>query len=157
MNLVVAPIPYAHLTALHRVTMQRHPQHIVAESVAQFHQRLYPLSGFETEEAYLNRSCPMKVVNGTRVPLLVLNSEDDPICTVDNLRDNWHLFLQHPDSILVVTKRGGHCGFFQGLSGQSSWAVDVCCQFLTATADAKFYPPSHTHAHLCLVDGGDMW
>jgi len=106
-----------------------------ARTLTEFHDRLYPLAGFRSREAYYAASNPMRVAHATTVPLLMLNAEDDPVCHIDVVEAHAPgLLAAVEDGILAVTTRGSHCGFYEGAQGRNSWAERVMAEFLSACA-----------------------
>jgi predicted alpha/beta-fold hydrolase len=104
-----------------------------ATTMVEFHDRLYPLAGFETREAFYLGSNPMEVARDVAVPVLVINAADDPVCVERNVRCHLRDMQQLSRMTLAVTRRGGHCGFFEGLRVADSWADRVIAEYLDAT------------------------
>ncbi len=103
-----------------------------AHALSELHARCFGLAGFASFGDYQRTSNPMLVVRDVRVPLLILNAADDPICTEQNVRDSLDLVRAMPDTILAVTARGSHCAFFEGAISPASWADRRIAQYLTA-------------------------
>lgn len=104
-----------------------------ARTLPEFHDNLYPLAGFHSREAYFDASNPMGVAYDIKVPLLLLNAEDDPVCHIDVVEEHAPGLLDAlEDSILAVTQKGSHCAFYQGPQGRESWAEQVMVEFLQA-------------------------
>jgi predicted alpha/beta-fold hydrolase len=107
---------------------------LAARDLAQFHRRLYPLTGCSDYDEYLTRSNPANVFADVATPLLVLNADDDPVCVVDNVRDHVDAVRTVPDALLVRTPRGSHCAFFEGRRPRS-WANRLIAGYLLAAAE----------------------
>lgn len=103
-----------------------------ATTMAEFHDRLYPLAGFETREAFYLGSNPMEVARDVAVPVLVINAADDPVCVERNVHRHLGDMQQLPRMTLALTRRGGHCGFFESLRGADSWADRAVAEYLGA-------------------------
>lgn len=101
-----------------------------ATSMAEFHDHLWSLAGFDSPEDYYTRSNPMTVARDIEVPLLVLNTQDDPVCVARNLHEQLDT-LQHLSRVTVaLTKHGGHCGFFEGGRVRANWADRAIAEYL---------------------------
>jgi predicted alpha/beta-fold hydrolase len=103
-----------------------------ATSIAEFHDRLFPLAGFPSRDAYYDASNPMVVAHEVAVPVLVINSADDPVCVERNVHRHVGDLEQLPRMTLALTRRGGHCGFFASAGTQDCWADDAIAEYLAA-------------------------
>jgi predicted alpha/beta-fold hydrolase len=103
-----------------------------ATTMVDFHDRLYPLAGFESREAFYLGSNPMEVARNVTVPVLVINAADDPVCVERNVDRHLNEMQQLSRMTLAVTRRGGHCGFFDGLRTTDSWADRAIAEYLGA-------------------------
>lgn len=103
-----------------------------ARTMVEFHERLPPLAGFETAEAYDAASDPMRVAADNTTPILVLNAEDDPVCSVANVHRHREAMQRLPRVITAVTRYGGHCGFYEGARASTSWSDRAIAEFLLA-------------------------
>ncbi len=103
-----------------------------ATSMADFHDRLYPLAGFDSREAFYRASNPMEVARDLTVPVLVINSIDDPVCVERNVRRHLDGMQQLPRMTLALTRHGGHCGFFDDLRTSGSWSDRAITEYLRA-------------------------
>ena len=81
----------------------------------------------EEEDEYWEQNSPLREVDEIAVPLMCINATDDPISTVDDLP--YDLFTTLPNVLLVTTKYGGHCGFYEG-SRPSSWALRLTMDYI---------------------------
>ncbi|MCH2185432.1 alpha/beta fold hydrolase [Myxococcota bacterium] len=103
-----------------------------ARTMMEFHEHLYPLAGYESREAYEIASDPMRVAAEMTTPVLVLNAEDDPVCSVINVHRHANAMQKLPRAITALTRYGGHCGFFERAHPDSSWADRAFAEFLKA-------------------------
>lgn len=103
-----------------------------ATTMTEFHDRLHPLAGFATREAYYRESNPMDVADDVAVPALVLNAADDPVCVERNVHRHLDGLLRLPRLTLALTRRGGHCGFFETPRDTESWADRAVAEYLVA-------------------------
>ncbi len=81
----------------------------------------------EDEEEYWDANNPLREVDEIAVPLLCINSKDDPVATSDQIP--YDLFTTLPDVLLVTTEYGGHCGFYEG-SNPNSWALQLSMDYI---------------------------
>lgn len=104
--------------------------------------------GIETVEQYYERSSSEAHLSAVRVPMLFINSKDDPFygsIPTQFSEDNPHL-------IFAVTERGGHVHFTRGLNPtriQSCWTLEVCIEYLNSLRQKKDKDES---AHAELID-----
>jgi hypothetical protein len=61
---------------------------MAAGDMAELQRRLYSAEGYTSLAEYHENTNPMGVAGDIAVPLLVINSDDDPICTPSNVDDN---------------------------------------------------------------------
>lgn len=64
-------------------------------------------------------------------PALCFMAEDDPLIPSEVAERAIRAAQCAPGPILLQTQRGGHCGWFEGMSG-NSWADDMALAFLKA-------------------------
>ena len=77
----------------------------------------------------------MGVAHEITIPTLVLNAEDDPICSIRIVeRMGRSLIDSLPHSILAVTRYGSHCAHVYGVRRRTSWAHRVVVEYLRAQA-----------------------
>ncbi len=101
------------------------------QDMHEFHQHLYELAGNASREEYMRHSNPAEVFDDIKIPILILNSKDDPVCHIDNVYENLPRIRKMDNVILVVTERGSHCAFFEGLRAKS-WANRMIKEYFTA-------------------------
>lgn len=109
-------------TALHRVRSIR----------AYDGQVIAPMHGFASAEDYYVRASAGPLVTQIRLPTLFVHAEDDPMVPAATVRD-W-LGAAPPAMEQAWTQRGGHVGWFAGLSESSwvnTWAMNQTRAFLT--------------------------
>ncbi|MDQ8035936.1 MAG: alpha/beta hydrolase [Pedobacter sp.] len=90
-----------------------------AESLAEFHRHMYEFSGYSSYEAYSQASNPMRVFDRITTPVMILNSEDDLICRIDNVTPYLDAMRSMPNVILVTTEKGSHCAHYEGWRARS--------------------------------------
>ncbi|KNZ51441.1 hypothetical protein VP01_3953g2 [Puccinia sorghi] len=70
------------------------------------------LGRFGSTEAYYKSQSSTLFVEGVRVPLLSINALDDPIVTPDAIPVE--SVLENPYLVVLISKHGGHLGWFEG-------------------------------------------
>jgi abhydrolase domain-containing protein 15 len=100
-------------------------------NIREFNERVYEplmgLNGFRcTYENQLNNN--FNNVSRIRVPTLCISALDDPISSAEFIP--YSLFKNSSNFFLMTCERGGHCGFYHGNAGVSSWADLMSCSFL---------------------------
>ena len=80
-----------------------------------------PSFGFDSASDYYDRASALHVIPKIEIPTLIIHSEDDPLVpycepTREAVEDN-------PNLRLLLSKHGGHCGFFGAQAANSlTWA-----------------------------------
>lgn len=107
---------------------------MAARNMAELQRLVYAAEGYGSLEEYHANTNPMAVAGDIAVPLLVINSDDDPICTPSNVDENLWCFEGEVERALVRTPIGTHCCFYEGrtLLPRSSWATDASLEFFQA-------------------------
>jgi len=82
---------------------------------------------YETLNEYLNYNSPLTHLNRIKVPVLFIQSKDDPVISQYSIP--YEFFAISDSCVLVETEYGGHCGFFQDFF-PSSWADETALDFL---------------------------
>jgi len=116
-----------------RDILEEHPAFegiLNSNTVQEFVEKHVHFAGFDTFEDYLLHSNPMSHYEGTKVPCLILNSEDDPLCVVDNIP--FSIVSESTNFALVLTKFGSHVAFREGLLGESCFMHRLTLDFLEA-------------------------
>ncbi len=101
------------------------------ENLHEYHQHLYGMAGNSSTEDYMQKSNPAEVFDDIKIPLLILNAQDDPVCHIDNVFEHQHRIEKMPNVILAITQRGSHCAFFEGWRARS-WANRLITEYFTA-------------------------
>jgi pimeloyl-ACP methyl ester carboxylesterase len=71
-------------------------------------------------------------LSSIKVPTLCLMAADDPLCPASAVKRATRSARLSDSVFLLRTRRGGHCGWFEGLSAHS-WSDSVALEFLTAS------------------------
>ena len=69
-----------------------------------------PYHGFRDADDYYHRASSLRVVDRITLPTLILSAGDDPFVPADQFQDP--AVTDNPSITVVVTRFGGHCGFF---------------------------------------------
>lgn len=101
-----------------------------AEDLHQFHQHIYEVAGNVSTDEYMDKSNPSSVFDNIKIPILILNAKDDPVCHIDNVYENQHRVEAMNNVILVLTDRGSHCAYFEGLTAKP-WANRMIAEYFT--------------------------
>lgn len=96
-----------------------------AKTLHKFAQVVSPIAGAKDWESYLKDHNPMSHFEDNRIPCLIINSLDDPICVKENIPE-----IRYKNYALVLTKFGSHIAFPEGLLAQRSWMERVTMDFL---------------------------
>lgn len=88
---------------------------------------------------YWERNEPLRDADEVAVPLLCICSEDDPLLPPPSSLP-LHLFQSSPYFLLLVTERGGHCGFAlqeeaQEEEGGAIWSHAAVLEYFKVVAD----------------------
>ncbi|HEU5458742.1 MAG TPA: alpha/beta fold hydrolase, partial [Terracidiphilus sp.] len=87
--------------------------------------------GFRDADDYYYRAAAARVVNGIRVPSLVLRALDDPF--IRFLPDTREKLLTNPHVTLIETRHGGHCAYLSRETGEEiHWAESTVVRFVTS-------------------------
>ena len=132
-----------HFLERHTDVLGHHPsyaQMAASRTVGEFHDRQYDFAGFATLDDFHQCTNPMAVARAVRVPLLILNAADDPVCVIENVDEHRDLFAAVPDSLLVLTARGSHCAFFEGSWRPRSWSHRLIAEYFRAVHARQSVP-----------------
>ena len=89
-----------------------------------------PQNGFKSLEQYWTALSTNRQVLSVKVPLLALNAADDMFAPVNSIPV--HLSQQNSNVGFVITARGGHIAFMEGLNPFSNHFNDrMFCEFVT--------------------------
>lgn len=95
--------------------------------------------GLDTFQTFWEENDPMRDVDDIAVPILCINSLDDPVTIKDNI--SLDLFQFYPNLLLVTVEKGGHCGFMESFSN-ISWAERLVLEYIENVLE--FVPNSRT-------------
>ena len=97
----------------------------------------FPPFPFPTVEAYYEWSSAVTPLPGIRIPFLAINAKDDPIVAEAPVQE----IGKNPFVSLVLTKQGGHLGWFVGggIAGtgkpSTKWNVQPCLEWFEAIVE----------------------
>ena len=111
-------------------TMASLNQVLATRSLLDFQYRYFELAGYNSFEAYNRATNPIFVLENIKIPLMVLNAEDDPVCSIHNLEPYKTVIQNMPNIMVVTTKKGSHCGFYEGIKQTNSWATRLISDYL---------------------------
>jgi predicted alpha/beta-fold hydrolase len=103
-----------------------------------------PDGGYESAAQYYDHSGARHVLHNIRVPTVILTAQDDPF--IPSSMFGIPAIAGNPFIDLVVTRSGGHCGFFQRRQSREDyyWAENRLIEMISSR------PPRH-HDHLQAV------
>eukprot|EP00929_Paragymnodinium_shiwhaense_P076388 TRINITY_DN39274_c0_g1_i1.p1 TRINITY_DN39274_c0_g1~~TRINITY_DN39274_c0_g1_i1.p1 ORF type:complete len:445 (+),score=86.19 TRINITY_DN39274_c0_g1_i1:55-1389(+) len=110
------------------VSHMLHPKNLFADAVDTYrkHRRL---AGTDGSSAWLELQQPR--IEKVQVPMLCINSRDDPICVWGNVEANWKAISSNPNVVLAELQRGAHgCKF--DFFGYTSLADRMIVDFVDA-------------------------
>jgi predicted alpha/beta-fold hydrolase len=84
--------------------------------------------GFNSPEEYYDTASCRHVLDGIAIPTMSISALDDPVITPDCIP--YESFKKNPNTLLVVTRTGGHIGWFQGLHTPQRWYPKPTMEFL---------------------------
>ena len=95
-----------------------------------------PHHGFRDAADYYYRASALRVVDGIRVPALILTAQDDPFVPVGPFREP--CVVSNPHITVVMTRHGGHCAFVEHANGEYDgyWAEREVVRFATTRVAA---------------------
>ncbi|KAI2804331.1 hypothetical protein RDWZM_007771 [Blomia tropicalis] len=86
--------------------------------------------GFKTIDDYYRAATYTDRIDHIRTPTVAINASDDMICTGDDLP--LKMIEESKYVTMVLTKKGGHIGFIEGLFGSSFFLERFAQQYFTA-------------------------
>ncbi|XP_019850275.1 PREDICTED: phospholipase ABHD3-like [Amphimedon queenslandica] len=90
-----------------------------------------PSNGYESCEQYYEESCIHDKVKNIQVPFICVMAMDDPFSPTECIPID--AFESNPNTVLVLTRHGGHFGFIEGVYPRGrSWMNKVFFEFLLA-------------------------
>ena len=103
---------------------------LAARSLEEFIVAHAPFAGVSNAEEYIREFNPMQWAAGIRVPTLLLNAEDDILCVKECIDEDF--VRNQAGGVLVVTQRGSHIAFCEGLFGTGSFMTRVTLDWFEA-------------------------
>lgn len=100
-----------------------------AENLQQLHDHIYQVAGYDSYEEYLLATNPVACFENISVPTMIINAKDDPVCHIDNALEKAEQIASMENLLLVMTERGSHCAYFEGLTAKS-WANRSIADYL---------------------------
>ncbi|KAF6715755.1 Abhydrolase domain-containing protein 15 [Oryzias melastigma] len=109
-------------------------------------------------EGYWGRNEPLRDADEVAVPVLCVCSRDDPILLPASTLP-LSLFLSNPYFLLVLTDRGGHCGFTQADEGREEeeekrWSHILALEYFRVVADFLKYEENEETCWRRPLEGG---
>ncbi|CAN9511594.1 unnamed protein product [Ophioblennius macclurei] len=104
-------------------------------------ERLHSSGGGGTWDAYWERNEPLRDVDEVAIPVLNVCARDDPVRGDAHSTVPLELFETNPHFFLLLTERGGHCGFAtrpesgSGSGSGGNWSHGALLDFFRATTD----------------------
>ncbi|KAL1311081.1 hypothetical protein AAFC00_001290 [Neodothiora populina] len=90
-----------------------------------------PTWGYPTEGAYYRDASSVDLVDKIRIPVFIINAEDDPIAVHEAIP--YEEIKQNPYTVLCTTSLGGHLSWFE--IGGTRWFSKPAANFLQKMAD----------------------
>lgn len=106
------------------------PKVLAAKDLLEFQYHYFELAGYSSFEAYNQATNPIHVFENVKIPLMILNAEDDPVCHIRNLEPYKDAIQKMPNIVVVTTKKGSHCIFYEGVKQPESWATRLIADYL---------------------------
>ncbi|MFX7297665.1 alpha/beta hydrolase, partial [Acinetobacter baumannii] len=78
-------------------------------NLEEFEKEYFEMAGFQDYETYCKSINPIYVFENIKIPLMILNAEDDPVCSIKNLEPYKETIQQMSTVAVVTTKTGSHC------------------------------------------------
>lgn len=63
------------------------------------------MAGFEDYQSYCQAINPIYVFENVKIPLMILNAEDDPVCSIKNLEPYKETIQQMSNIAVITTKK----------------------------------------------------
>jgi len=91
-----------------------------------------PQFGYSSPDHYYAEASAGRLLHAVRVPMLVLNAADDPICAVGGLLDKAREVQRNAAVCAVITPSGGHLGWAVGaaMPTHDAWHDAALAEFL---------------------------
>jgi hypothetical protein len=101
---------------------------LATTNLERFEKEYFEMAGFEDYQSYCQAINPIYVFENVKIPLMILNAEDDPVCSIKNLEPYKDMIQKMENIAVVTTKKGSHCGFYENLTVKS-WASRLMADF----------------------------
>lgn len=101
-----------------------------AKNLFEFEQAYFEMAGYTDYVSYTQATNPIYVFDNVKIPLMILNAEDDPVCDIRNFEPYKDVIKSMPNIVVVTTKKGSHCGYYEGVLRTHSWAHLLIADFL---------------------------
>ena len=107
-----------------------------ADSMREYEDVVYrKMYGFKDLDEYWNHNDPFHIFGKISTPTLITRSKDDPLF-VHTTGIPVEVFKANPNTILALTERGGHCGFWEGVWPES-WSSKVALDYIEAVLELE--------------------
>lgn len=103
-------------------------QVLLSKNLFEFEQTYFEMAGFADYATYSQATNPIYVFENVKIPLMILNAEDDPVCSIKNLDPYKAVIQQMPNVVVITTKKGSHCGYYEGFKTRS-WATKLMADY----------------------------
>ena len=103
-------------------------QVLKSKNLFEFEQTYFEMAGYSDYASYSQATNPIYVFENVKIPLMILNAEDDPVCSIKNLDPYKTVIRNMPNVVIVTTKKGSHCGFYEGIQTKS-WATKLMADY----------------------------
>jgi predicted alpha/beta-fold hydrolase len=107
---------------------------MATRDLAAFHENIHEIAGYADHARYLQHCNPVLMMDKVAVPVMIINSGDDPVCVAANATEHVEAVRRVPNALLVRTASGSHCAFFEGWSARP-WANRLMADYLLAAND----------------------
>ena len=92
-----------------------------------------PLAGCKDLKHYYKENNPMEVCSGNKVPCLVMNALDDPICPKECI--SYDLMYNLTNYVFKVTDHGSHVAYNEGNFAQNNFMYRIILDFFDAVIE----------------------
>ncbi|RYE48796.1 MAG: alpha/beta fold hydrolase [Sphingobacteriales bacterium] len=92
--------------------------------------------GYETVNDYYWAISSCRRIKNIKVPLLVLNAEDDPVVEANGFVKE-EIENSSPNVIVMMTPRGGHQGWVEGFFSLKRWYMKPAVEFVNAVINTS--------------------
>lgn len=100
------------------------------------------MAGYQTVTDYYSDNSSSRYINNVDIPMLLLNSKDDPLIPPDQLLDTPKNYVKRPgsQSLFVLSQFGGHLAFYEGglfTCHSQTWLNKAILQYVNAVVEIK--------------------